>query len=57
MSAFTEQCMLKGKDTFLFKSGTVWPVECEALYYRGRVFGLFNEKAPPQVSEYQLALL
>lgn len=37
--------MLTGRDLVPFRSGKIWRMDCDALYYRGRVFCLFHEEA------------
>ncbi len=54
--AYRKRGFVSGRDVLLFKSNNGWRVDCEALYYRDRVFGLFNVKPPPQ-NNHQLSLL
>jgi Zn-dependent peptidase ImmA (M78 family) len=45
-SVFQKQGYLKGMDDIPFKSGTKWKVDCEALFYKGKVYGVFNISQP-----------
>ena len=44
--AFREQCFVNSRDTILFKRARGWPTSCEAFYYKGCVFGVFNHTLP-----------
>jgi len=44
--AYQEQRFLSGEEIIPFRSGTKWKVHCEAMYFRGRVYGIFSEKSP-----------
>lgn len=47
-NAFEEQRYLKGKDFIPYKSGNKdHKIDCEAMYYHGKVYGLFNLEPPP----------
>jgi len=47
-NAFEEQSFLSGRDFIPYKSGNQnHKCDCEAMYYHGRVFGLFNLERPP----------
>ena len=46
----------KGKDRIPFRSGTKWLVDCEAIYFKGRVFASFNVTQPPPSSSLQPSL-
>ena len=37
----------KGVDNIPFRSGKEWQVPCEGLYYKGKVYGVFNIEPPP----------
>ncbi len=46
-NAFEEESFLTGRDFVPYKSGNQkHECECEAMYYRGKVFGLFNLERP-----------
>jgi len=46
-NAFEDQSFLTGRDFIPYKSGNQnHKCDCEAMYYRGRVFGLFNLERP-----------
>lgn len=46
-NAFEEESFLTGRDFVPYKSGNQkHKCECEAMYYRGKVFGLFNLERP-----------
>jgi hypothetical protein len=50
--AFQNQQFIKGRDKIPFKNGNGWDVDCEALYYKGRVYGVFNISQPgPPLSQ------
>lgn len=51
--AFQNQQFIKGRDKIPFKNGNGWEVECEALYYKGRVYGVFNISQPDPPSSQQ----
>ena len=51
--AFQNQQFIKGRDRIPFKSGKGWNVDCEALYYKGRVYGVFNTSRPDPPSSQQ----
>jgi Zn-dependent peptidase ImmA (M78 family) len=44
--AFQNQGYLKGNDLIPFKNGTKWAEACEALFYKGKVYGAFNLSSP-----------
>ncbi len=46
----------KGKDRIPFRSGTKWFVDCEAIYFKGRVYATFNVTQPPPSSSLQPSL-
>lgn len=47
-NAFEEQSFLKGNDFVPYKSGNRnHKCDCEAMYYHGKVYGLFNLERPP----------
>lgn len=46
----------KGKDRIPFRSGTEWLVDCDAIYFKGRVYAAFNVTQPPPSSTLQPSL-
>lgn len=50
----TGQSRLSGEDNIPFKSGKVWKVPCEAMYYKGRTIAIFNVTMP--IDSHQLKL-
>jgi len=54
MQALIEQNFIKGKDRIPFRSGTNWQVPCEAIFFRGKVYGLFNVTPPPNRQQMKL---
>lgn len=52
-TAYAERASLRGKADIPFRSGKQWPVDCEAFYYKGKVYAAFNITSPP--SRYQQA--
>jgi hypothetical protein len=46
----------KGKDRIPFRSGKMWTVDCEAIYYKGRVYASFNITHPLPSSFLQPSL-
>ncbi len=55
--ALQNQQFVKGRDRIPFKSNRGWEVDCEALYYKGRVFGVFNLSRPDPPFSQQPRLL
>jgi hypothetical protein len=55
MRVLSEDRMIEGIERIPFRSGTDWKVPAEAIYFRGKVYGIFNVKPPP--SNLQLRLL
>lgn len=50
-NAFEEHSFISGKDFIPYKSGNRNHIcDCEAMYYQGKVFGLFNLERPPDYS-------
>ena len=45
-TAFDEKCFVAGQDLIPFKSKTQWKVDCEAIYYKGLVYSIFNVEKP-----------
>lgn len=54
--AYESKNYVKGYDSIPFKSKKVWKVNCEALYYEGRVFGVFNTSTPNNPTTLQPSL-
>jgi len=54
LQSMTEQDFIKGKDRIPFRSGTDWQVTCEAIFFRGKVYGLFNVTPPPNRQQMKL---
>jgi len=56
-TAYKQQKFLTGRDYIPFKNlNKNWIVNCEALYYKGKVYGAFNITLPPPVSTLQPSL-
>jgi Zn-dependent peptidase ImmA (M78 family) len=53
-AALAGKNIIQGQAKIPFASGNGWDVNCEALYYRGRVFAFFNVGSP--ISNQQLRL-
>lgn len=52
--AFEEKSgIIKGKDNIPFQSGKQWPVACECVYYKGKVYAVFNIEQPLPPSSLQ----
>jgi len=45
--------MKKGKDSIPFRSRTEWNAECEGMYYKGKVYAVFNLDTPPPPANLQ----
>jgi Zn-dependent peptidase ImmA (M78 family) len=43
----------KGKDSIPFRSRTEWDAECEGMYYKGKVYAVFNLETPPPPANLQ----
>ena len=54
--AFETHQNSKGKDRIPFRSGAKWFVDCEAIYYKGRVYAAFNVTQPSSPSTLQPSL-
>jgi hypothetical protein len=48
--------LLKGRANIPFASGKPWSCECEAFYYKGKVYATFNVAPPPPPYGEQLLL-
>jgi hypothetical protein len=48
---------IRGKDNIPFRSGKQWPVACECIYYKGKVYAVFNVEQPLPPSDLQPKLL
>lgn len=46
----------KGRERIPFRSGTEWLVDCEAIYFKGRVYAAFNITQPPPPASLQPSL-
>lgn len=56
-TAYESQDYVSGNDHIPFKNGNKnWVVECEALYYKGKVYGVFNLSKPNSPGASQLSL-
>lgn len=53
-NAFDEKSAIKGFDSIPFRSKTNWSVACEALYYRGKVYAVFNITSPQSPAQLRL---
>jgi hypothetical protein len=45
-SAYLDQQYIRGRDKTIFRSGKNWIVDCEAFFYKRKVFATFNISAP-----------
>lgn len=45
--AYESRQLVKGQSKIPFRSGTVWKCECEAFFYKGKVYATFNASSPP----------
>lgn len=52
--AYLDQGYIKKKDKTVFKSGNNWPVDCEAFFYKGKVFAVFNFSMPVPANQMSL---
>lgn len=43
----------KGKDTIPFRSRTDWSIPCEGVFYKGKVYAVFNIESPPPPTSLQ----
>ena len=50
-AAYNDQTSLAGEASIPFRSGTEWRVPCEAMYYRSRVYAVFNVSPQPNPSQ------
>lgn len=53
---FETRTASKGRERIPFRSGTEWLVDCEAIYFRGRVYASFNITQPPPSASLQPSL-
>lgn len=53
---FRTQGYERGKAKFIFRSRTQWEEECEAFFYRGRVYAVFNETLPTPSEQIPLGI-
>jgi len=54
--AYRNQSHITGRDTMPFRSGRPWVVDCEATFYKGKVYAAFNITSPPVQSALQQSL-
>ncbi len=47
MTAYQEQSLVKGRGNIPVRSGREWPNNCEAIFYKGNVYAVFNVTDPP----------
>lgn len=52
--AFRGQEHLRGDDRIPFRSGKVWKVQSEAMFFRGKCYGIFNVGDPPNPNQPHL---
>lgn len=53
--AYQSQGTVKGKAPILFRSGNRnWTCECEAFYYRGKIYAVFNASPPTPIQQLPL---
>lgn len=45
-TAYDTRAPVKGRDNIPVHSGRAWPNDCEAYYYKGNVFAIFNVTVP-----------
>lgn len=55
MTAYQGQSLVKGRGNIPVRSGRPWPNDCEAMFYKGNVYGVFNVTAPPSSNSNQMA--
>lgn len=55
-NAYDERSSLQGKADVPFRSGSHWTVDCDAFYYKGKVYAAFNLTAPPPPASLQPSL-
>lgn len=51
MTAYQQHSLIKGRGNIPVHSGRAWPNECEAMFYRGNVYAIFNVTAPPSSNQ------
>ncbi|MDD5368531.1 MAG: hypothetical protein PHQ40_05565 [Anaerolineaceae bacterium] len=56
LNAYQCQGYIKGVDRIPLRSGKVWMTECEALYFKGKVYATFNLSPVPVATPDQLQL-
>lgn len=50
-SAYEAQGLVKGRGNIPVHSGKAWPNDCEAYYYQGNVYAVFNVTSPPSPNQ------
>lgn len=50
-TAYQTQSLVKGRGNIPVRSGKIWPSDCEAFFYKGKVYGVFNLTPPPQSNQ------
>lgn len=54
MTAYQEQSLVKGRGNIPVHSGREWLNDCEAMFYKGNVYAVFNITAPPPSNQLPL---
>lgn len=55
-SCFRGQQPIREKASIPFRSDTIWETECEAFFYKGKVYAVFNVDPPPPSNIHQLSM-
>ena len=50
-SVYTQKTCLRGKAAIPVHSGRQWIVDCDAIYYVGKVYAAFNVTSPPSLDQ------
>lgn len=46
-SSYEQKCFLRGRENVPVRSGKAWRNDCEAFFYKGKVYAVFNLTVPP----------
>lgn len=57
MTAYEDQSLIKGRGNIPVHSGKSWTNDCEALFYKGNVYAVFNVTAPPSSNQMAFQFL
>lgn len=52
--AYETQSLICDKDAIPFRSGTTWRAQCEAFFYKGKVYAVFNATDPQSPQQMEL---